>query len=57
VKWALFLAVTRLLYGTRWFRLWVFGLPAAGLARHFLYRHKTHGWTRLGVFQQGTWPA
>jgi hypothetical protein len=45
-KWALFLAITRRLYGTRWFRVWVFGLPLAGLATHFLYRHKTHGWTR-----------
>jgi hypothetical protein len=45
-KWALFLAITRRLYGTRWFRVWVFGLPLAGLATHLLYRHKTHGWTR-----------
>jgi len=46
VKWALFLTITRRLYGTRWFRLWVFGLPLAGLATHLLYRHMTHGWTR-----------
>jgi len=45
-KWALFLAVTRRLYGTRWFWVWVFGLPLAGLATHLLYRHKTHNWTR-----------
>jgi hypothetical protein len=45
-KWALFLAITRRLYGTKWFRVSVFGLPLAGLATHFLYRHKTHGWTR-----------
>jgi hypothetical protein len=45
-KWALFVAITRRLYGTRWFRIWVFGLPLAGLATHLLYRHKTHGWTR-----------
>ena len=45
-KWALFLAITRRLYGTRWFWAWVFGLPLAGLATHLLYRHKTHSWTR-----------
>ena len=45
-KWALFLAVTRRLYGTRWFWAWVYGLPVAGLTTHLLYRHKTHGWTR-----------
>jgi hypothetical protein len=44
-KWALFLAITRRLYGTRWLWAWVFGLPLAGLATHLLYRHKTHGWT------------
>lgn len=33
-KWALFLAITRRLYGTRWFWAWVFGLPLAGLATH-----------------------
>jgi hypothetical protein len=45
-KWALFLAITRRLYGTRWFRVWVLGLPLAGLATHLLYRHETRGWTR-----------
>jgi hypothetical protein len=45
-KWAMFLAITRRLYGTRWFWVWVLGLPLAGLATHLLYRHKTHGWTR-----------
>jgi hypothetical protein len=45
-KWALFLAITRRLYGTRWFRVWVFSLPLAGPATHLLYRYKTHGWTR-----------
>ena len=45
-KLALFLAVTRRLHGTRWFWIWVFGLPLAGLATHLLYRHKTQGWTR-----------
>jgi len=45
-KWALFLTITRRLYGTRWFWGWVFGLPLAGLPTHLLYRQKTHGWTR-----------
>jgi hypothetical protein len=45
-KWSLFLSIARRLYGTRWFRAWLFGLPVAGLATHLLYRHMTHGWTR-----------
>ena len=45
-KWALFLSITRRLYGSRWFRVWVFGLPLTGLATHLLYRHMTYGWTR-----------
>jgi hypothetical protein len=45
-KWVLFLSIARRLYGTRWFRAWVFGLPVAGLTTHLLYRHMTHGWTR-----------
>jgi hypothetical protein len=45
-KWALFLYIARRLYGTRWFRVWVYGLPVVGLATHLLYRRKTHGWTR-----------
>ncbi len=46
VKWALFLVITRWLYGSRWFRLWVFGPPLAGLATHLLYRRMTRSWTR-----------
>jgi hypothetical protein len=60
-KWALFLSVARRLYGTRWFRAYIFGLPVAGLATHLLYRHMTHGWTRpwggwkdLGAGQPGS---
>ena len=45
-KWALFLSITRRLYGTRWFWAWILGLPVAGLATHLLYRRMTHGWTR-----------
>jgi hypothetical protein len=45
-KWALFLAITRRLYSTRWFWVWVLGLLLAGLATHLLYGHKTHSWTK-----------
>jgi hypothetical protein len=46
-KLVLLALVTRGLYGARWFRAWVFGIPpVAGLATHLLYRHKTRGWTR-----------
>jgi hypothetical protein len=45
-KWAAFLAVARRLRGTRWFWVWVLGLPFAGLAVHFFYRSKTYGWRR-----------
>ena len=45
-KWAVFLAVARGLRGTRWFRAWVFGLPAVGVVTHFFYRHMTRGWTK-----------
>jgi hypothetical protein len=45
-KLVMFPLVTRGLYGTRWFRAWVFGLPVAGLATHLLYRRMTRGWMR-----------
>jgi hypothetical protein len=45
-KLVLFALVTRGLYRTRWFRAWIFGLPPAGLATHFLYWHMRQGWTR-----------
>jgi len=45
-KWIVFLSIARMLYGTRWFWAWLFGLPVAGLATHLLYRHMTLGWTR-----------
>ncbi len=44
-KWAVFLAVARALHGTRWFRAWVFWLPAVGLGAHLFYHHMTRGWT------------
>ena len=45
-KLVLFALTTRGLYGTLWFRAWVFGLPLAGLATHLLYRHMTWDWAR-----------
>ena len=45
-KWAVFLGISRRLYGTKWFRAWVFGLPLAGVAMHLFYRRKTRGWTQ-----------
>ena len=44
-KWVIFLAVSRRLYGTRWFRSWISGGALAGLTVHFVYRWKTRGWT------------
>lgn len=44
-KWAAFLVIARGLHGTRWFPLWAFGLPTAGLLAHFCYRYMTRGWT------------
>ncbi len=45
-KWIVFLGIARRLYGTRWFKIWVLGLPLAGVATHLLYRHGTRAWTR-----------
>jgi hypothetical protein len=45
-KWVIFLAVSRRLHGTRWFRVWTLGGALAGLTLHFVYRWKTRGWTR-----------
>jgi len=44
-KWAAFVAIARGLRGTRWFRRWVFGLPAVGVVAHLFYRRMTRGWT------------
>jgi hypothetical protein len=46
IKWVVFVASAVLVSGSRFFRYWVFGLPLLGLAIHFVYRWKTHGWTR-----------
>jgi polyferredoxin len=45
-KWAIFLGVAVVLYGSDFFVFWVVGLPFLGVLTHFLYRWKTHGWTR-----------
>ena len=46
LKWVVFLGISWRLYGTHWFRAWVFGLPLAGISTHLLYRRKTRAWTR-----------
>lgn len=43
-KWIVFLGIPRRLCGTKWFRVWIFGLPLAGIATHLLYRHGTRPW-------------
>ena len=44
-KWVIFMAVSKRLRGTRWFRVWALGGVLAGLTLHFIYRWKTRGWT------------
>jgi hypothetical protein len=44
-KWVIFVAVSKRLHGTRWFRAWILGGVLAGLTLHFVYRWKTRGWT------------
>ncbi len=45
-KWVVYIGLAYLLYGTKWFWIWVIGLPVAGLTMHFIYRWKTKGWTK-----------
>ena len=45
-KWVVFVSVTRWLYGTKWFWIWLVGGPVAGLILHLVYRWKTRGWTQ-----------
>ena len=44
-KWVIFIAVSKRLRGTRWFRVWTLGVVLAGLTLHFIYRWKGRGWT------------
>jgi hypothetical protein len=44
-KWVIFMAVSKRLRGTRWFRVWTFGLVLTGSTLHTIYRWKTRGWT------------
>jgi hypothetical protein len=44
-KWVIFMAVSKPLHGTRWFRVWTLGVVLAGLTLHSIYRWKTRGWT------------
>ena len=53
-KLVLFALVTRGLYGTRWFRARVFGLPVARLATHLPYRTRCAAGRDRGVAGE-TW--
>ena len=46
IKWTVFIGLAYLLHGTKWFWVWVVGVPIAGLTMHFLFRCRTQGWTR-----------
>ena len=46
IKWVVFVASTVLVFRTRFFRYWIVGLPLLSITIHFVYRWKTHGWTR-----------
>jgi hypothetical protein len=37
-KWVIFMAVSKRLRGTRWFRVWTLGVVLTGLTLHFVYR-------------------
>jgi len=45
-KWVVLVGVAILLHGTKYFWIWVLGLPALGLVVHLVYRKRTHAWTR-----------
>jgi len=45
-KWSVFIGIAAVLYGSDFFLYWVIGLPFLGILTHFVYRWKTHGWTR-----------
>ena len=45
-KWIVFIGLAYLFHGTKWFWVWVIGLPVAGLTTHFIYRWKTKVWTK-----------
>ena len=46
IKWTVFLAVSYLLFDTKWFWVWIIGLTITGLTAHFIYRWKTKVWTQ-----------
>ena len=45
-KWVVYIGLAYLLYESKWFWVWVIGLPIAGLITHFIYRRKTKAWTK-----------
>ena len=44
-KWSAYIGLAYWLRGSRWFWVWVIGLPAAGTVMHLIYRCKTRAWT------------
>ena len=46
VKWIVLIGGAVLLFQTTLFWYWVIGLSLIGVILHFVYRWKTHGWTR-----------
>jgi hypothetical protein len=44
-KWVIFMAVSKRLRCTCWFRVWTLGVVLTGLTLHSIYRWKTRGWT------------
>ena len=45
-KWVVFIGVGLVSYGTLFFCWWIVLVPAVGIIIHFVFRWKTHGWTR-----------
>jgi hypothetical protein len=46
MKWIAIIAGTALVFRTNFFWYWVIGLPFLSITIHFMYRWKTHAWTR-----------
>jgi hypothetical protein len=46
IKWVVIIGGTAWVFQTSFFWYWVIGLPLLSITIHFVYRSKTHGWTR-----------
>jgi hypothetical protein len=46
LKWLVFLSVSAVLWNTPYFVWWLLGAFALSMSVHFIWRHKTRGWTR-----------